>query len=180
MKGWEVGNIGSGCLTWAHTPEANVVTNETWNWLDPHHRERSRGLTTVERNARHLFECLPPDYRASRTRDAVQFDLPEARNLTFLVTPETLEIRFPCTEWTMGSHAPVATSRLWKRFPWKRSWGKADLAPLIDAASAAWQAEFRPCGYCGRRFEPEHIIEGRMVKGPICHGCASRHEFVVF
>lgn len=150
------------------------------NWLDPGRTGATRGLTTVESNARQIQEILPPGYRVSRTRDVIQFDPPENADLTFLITPEALEIRFPRTEWTMGSHGPVATSRLWKRVRWKRSWGQADLAALIDAASAAWQGELRPCGYCGRRFEPEHVIEGRLVKGPICHGCASSHEHVVF
>lgn len=151
--------------------------------IDPKDAYPSEGLRQVERNALAMLEVLPTGLTIERTRDAIQIDSGGEEGVVLLVTPEALEIRIPLTEWTLGGYAPTQSSRLWKRVRWKRKWDagfSGELQALVDDAFKARQDEFKNCGYCGNRFSPDHTISSQLMKGPICHGCASDHEQVVF
>ena len=94
--------------------------------------------------------------------------------LTFLVTPEAFEVRFPCVEWTRGAYGPVASSELWRRFTHAQVERKGVMKLLMEARKAR-AATFKRCKYCGGLFPPS-----RRDRDDVCHGCASEHEGVVF
>lgn len=94
-----------------------------------------------------------------------------------VVTQEAVEFRLPTVEWTAGTHAPVASSRLWRRVEGLDliNLGDERLEELVEAAKQARAGEWSTCRYCGERVPVEHRLNG-----DICHGCASKHEGVVF
>jgi hypothetical protein len=133
----------------------------------------SHGLLMVEGRARLVLKHLP-GAEVSRTRDAVQIDWGGTEGIVVLVTPEALELRLPTVEWTCGSYGPAASSRLWRRVEWAAI-GDGRLSALLRNCKRARARQFRRCKYCGERVPPEH-----RVSADVCHGCASRHEGVVF
>jgi hypothetical protein len=129
-------------------------------------------LTTAQLNAERV-QALLVEARVTRTPHVTELVIDGERGLVVLVTAEAFELRLPTIEWTAGTHAPVETSRLWRRLTADRL-SDAELAAQIDRARAARAAEFVACRYCERRTPPEHRI------GDVCHSCAEQHEDVVF
>lgn len=140
--------------------------------VDPENAYPADGPRVVERRALAVLDHLG-DGEVSRTRDVIQIDSGGEAGIVAVVTAEALELRLPTVEWTRGSYGPAGTSRLWRRVTWDQC--PSPLSDLIAEARAARQEEFRECRYCSGRFPPEHRVEE-----DVCHGCASRHQGVVF
>jgi hypothetical protein len=141
------------------------------------------GTTTYPRHFEEVADKVLkflPDARLSRTRDAIQVDYDGERGIIILITPESIEIRLPTTEWTMGSHGPALSSRLWKRMNISRirDMEEIDLLDkvqdLISAGLQHRQREFKKCRFCGKEYSPEHMTKRA------CHGCASKHLGIVY
>jgi len=115
----------------------------------------------------------------TRGRDVYElgYDVDGEEGVLVLVTAEAIELRLPTVEWTAGSHAPVASSRLWRRVEGLDIIDLSDeqLVELLEAAKQARADEWTTCRYCGERVPVEHRLNG-----DVCHSCASKHEGVVF
>lgn len=140
--------------------------------LDPDGEYAAPGMRAVEKMAVEVLAHLK-DPEVSRTRDVIQIELGGEKGIVLLVTREALELRLPTIEWP-GPHDPVDASKLWRRVQWD------DIDPdecedLINAAMKAREQEFIECKYCGEEFPLE-----RRYSDDVCHGCAERHEGVVF
>lgn len=148
-------------------------------YLDPEGKYPSEGPRRVERHALAVYEAHPWT-SIERTRDVFQLD--SRHGVVALVTAEALELRLETVEWTRGSYGPAKASRLWKRLPWNPRWeaDAAALQELIAEAVRKADEELEACGYCGKRLESALLIPGHQIPGSICHGCATRHEGVVF
>lgn len=120
----------------------------------------------------------------ARTRDLVQFDYAYAADgddldfISFVISPDHLEIRLPSIEWTLGYAGPAIATNFWRRQPFKRRGSRA-LANFIAAGIGAQRARFIVCVHCGERTGPGHQI-GLEGQAPMCHGCASAHHGVVY
>jgi hypothetical protein len=134
--------------------------------------------TQTEALARRLLALLPG---AEVTRGRYVFelghDVESEDGVVVLLTAEAVEFRLPTVEWTAGTHAPVASSRLWRRIEGLDLIDLSDeqLEELLEAAKQARADEWATCRYCGERVPVEHRLGAN-----VCHGCASRHEGVVF
>ncbi len=143
--------------------------------IDPEGRYPSECLRVVEEWTRKALELLP-GAELSRTRDAIQLDWGGGAGVVVVLTPEAVELRLPTVEWTCGAYGPAASSNLWRRVKYdKLEDDEERLGTLLRTCMAKREAQFRTCKYCGERVPPEHRM-GRNV----CHGCASKHEDVVF
>ena len=127
-----------------------------------------------------------------RTRDAIEVrfptDLDAAADLVVLLTSDAIEFRLPTIDWTMGSHGPAVSSILWRRLDWREddelrymlvealdggevvAWMQEHLCAL----QAAFEESLETCVYCNKSFLPARMA------GEACHGCAEKHEGVVF
>lgn len=137
--------------------------------------DAGRGATKVEVAAKRILDLLP-GARMTRTRDVIQVDWRDDEGIVAVVTPEAIELRLPTVEWTHGTHGPSPSSRLWKRVMHSRL-TEDGLRDLLEQAQLARHGEYATCRICGRRFPPEHTVEGEDV---VCHGCAERDVGVVF
>ncbi len=134
---------------------------------------------------RRLFEDVAyaviaalPAFTMRGLRDVIQIieKLPDERGITVLLTPEAMELRLPVTDWR-SPYEPLETTRLWRRVE-LQALTLDDLPHLLQTARDAQKAALERCVHCGQLFPPGHVetIKGR----PCCHGCAERHEGVVF
>ncbi|MGB9926920.1 MAG: hypothetical protein ACPK85_00790 [Methanosarcina sp.] len=139
--------------------------------LDPEKKYPSEGLRRVEANAERILIQLP-ESTIERTRDCIQIDYGGEEGIIILVTPETIELRLPTVEWTMGSYGPVASSRLWKRVEVSEITDR-ELETLLKETLKECQKQFKNCRSCKKRFRPEHM------HGDVCHACAEKHLGVV-
>ena len=129
-------------------------------------------LRRFEEFAKRLLQMFPKSI-ASRTRDCIQIDYLGDQGVVMLLTPESVEIRLPTTDWTQGSHGPVASSSLKKRHSLAHD-SESDIVASIYEAVSEREAKFKVCPYCHKEFPPEHMAAGA------CHGCASNHLGIVF
>lgn len=141
--------------------------------VDPQDCYPADGLRAAEEHAAKVIQLLP-GAQVERTRDVIQIDAGGDTGIVVLVTTEALELRLPTVEWTMGSHGPATSSRLWKRLKWDQL-QDGQLPGLLAQAQAARRREYRNCPYCGGRFPPEHRVEKN-----ICHTCAEKHLGIVY
>jgi len=131
----------------------------------------AHNLRRFEALAQTLLQTYP-EASASRTRDCIQIDYLGERGVVILLTPDSVEIRMPTTEWTQGSHGPAPSSCLKKRHDLNDS--ESEIRLSIQEAIAERQGQFKVCPYCEEEFPPEHMAEGA------CHGCAEKHLEIVF
>ena len=129
-------------------------------------------LRRFEIFAKKLLQMFP-DASISRTRDCIQIDHMGDRGVVILLTPEAVEVRLPTTDWTQGSHGPVASSCLRKRHSFSED-SESDMIASIGEAVIERQAQFKVCPYCQNEFPTEHMAEGA------CHGCAEKQLGIVF
>lgn len=150
--------MGRGML-----PEPGITYEPPWNHARPTHLEhRAESLARLD-----------PVCEITRTSEVIQVRLNSYEGIVVLVTSEAFEIRLPTIEWTRGTHAPVAVTRIWRRV---RA-AKIDITRLraaIEEAAAERRNEFSPCRFCGEIVPIEHRLDD------VCHGCASQHLGVVF
>ena len=112
--------------------------------------------------------------RCSRTRDAVEVCYEcDGETFVVLLTPDAVELRLPTVDW-VTPYTPVLSSKLWKRVALEKL-QEGDLPKLIAGAGQAYAKTLRTCRYCKQKFPPCHMISRKT-----CHGCASKHEGVVF
>lgn len=134
-------------------------------------------LRRVDRVAQLVATCLP-NAAIRATRDFYQFDQDDPDGFSILVTPESLELRLPTIEWTLGYMGPRSCSRLLERVPYpQKSLTSDTILELVQRAKDARRAEVKPCVHCGRLTEPghAHILDGDWV----CHGCSERYRGMV-
>ena len=183
---------------------ADDARDASWrHLLDPTRAFPSDGSRLVERRTMEVLSALDgrapgADLRGldaeralltllpslARTRDLVQFDYPYAADgddldfISFVVSPEHLELRLPSIEWTTGYAGPAIATHFWRRLPFKRS-GPRALANFIAAGIAAQRARFIVCAHCGERTGPGHqtTLPGQAA---MCQGCASSRFGVVY
>jgi hypothetical protein len=129
-------------------------------------------LRSFEMLAKKLLQMFP-DAIPARTRDCIQIDYLGERGVVILLTPEAVEVRLPTTDWTQGSHGPVASSSLKTRHSVHDD-DESDIVASIYEAVSERQAQFKVCPYCHKEFPPEHMAAGA------CHGCADKHLGIVF
>ena len=126
-----------------------------------------------ERLARRVLDLVPVGWHA-RTRDVVEIAYDwEGETYVVLVTPEAVELRLPSVDW-VTPYTPVKSSTLWKRVALSKV-DESALPALIAAARDAYAKKLRTCRYCKEKFPPHHMTDDRT-----CHGCASKHERVVY
>jgi hypothetical protein len=141
--------------------------------LDPEEKHPSEGSLRVEINAKRIIDLLPSS-TVERTRDCIQINYRGEKGIVILVTPESIELRLPTVEWTMGVYGPATSSKFWKRINVYETTDE-ELDILLKDALKERQNEFKTCRYCMKSFPPEHRINEN-----VCHGCAERYLGVVF
>jgi hypothetical protein len=141
------------------------------NLIDPAGTYPADGFTQVESFAVKVLELLP-EATFERTRDVFQIDWKGERGIVVVITPETMELRLPTIEWTMGAYGPAPSSRLWKRVKIDTLVDK-NLLKLLLSARDARVKEFLVCRYCKRELGPERMHDD------VCHGCAEKHLGIV-
>ena len=141
-------------------------------YLDPDEKYPYDGPLRVERNAERVLAMLPVS-SIERTRDCIQISCRGEKGIVILVTPESIELRFPTVEWTGGVYGPVVSSRHWKRINESEITDK-ELGNLLKEAFKERLSEFKTCRYCKRSVPLEH-----RHSEDVCHGCAERHLGVV-
>lgn len=142
--------------------------------VDPKNEYRWNQLSRCERLALRVLEECREARLSGRTRDVLQMELPsgaaENDEITIVITPDHLEVRFPAVEWP-HPHEPVSSSRLWKR-------SRLDLiinvTELIVRARKARLAEFVSCRFCGRSVASEAAHDSN-----VCGSCAEQHLHIV-
>jgi hypothetical protein len=141
--------------------------------LDPEKKYPSEGPLWVEINAKRVLDLLPSS-TVERTRDCIQIDCLGEKGIVILVTPESIELRLPTIEWTMGAYGPATSSKFLKRINVNEKTDE-ELGNLLKDALKERQKEFKTCRYCKKSLPPEHRINK-----DVCHGCAERYLGVVF
>ena len=136
--------------------------------LDPEEKYPSEGPLKVEKNAKRVLDLLPTS-TVERTRDCIQIDCGGDKGIVILVTPESIELRLPTVEWTMGTYGPAASSRFWKRIR-ESEVTDEELEELLIEALKERLSEFRNCRYCKKSFPPEY-----RHSEDVCHGCAEKY-----
>jgi hypothetical protein len=139
--------------------------------LNPEGKYPSDGSLKVEINAKRVLNLLPTS-TVERTRDCIQIDYEGEKDIVILVTPESIELRLPTVEWTMGAYGPAASSRFWKHIESKTT--DEELENLLEEALKKRRSEFKDCQYCRNSFPPEH-----RHSEDVCHGCAEKYLGVV-
>jgi predicted RNase H-like nuclease len=132
----------------------------------------SEAATNIQKVASRVRAVLP-GAAVHSSPHVIELSVGGEDGLVVLVTPETIELRLPTTEWTAGTQGPAEASRLWKRL--EPDVVDAVLETEMATARRTRAAEFATCRYCGKRMPAEH-----RVSDDVCHGCASAHEGVVF
>ena len=122
--------------------------------------------------------ALLPNAQMERTRDVGEIALGDEEEgaVVLLFLPDELDVRHRVVTWP-HPHTPMLTTRRWKRVKYGRL-NETHLLRLVGDARAAWDARLGVCKHCGKRFPPERMI--RTGDEGCCHGCAERHEHVVF
>lgn len=130
------------------------------NPLDPDDRYRDVPTRAVDTVAEQVRLELPAA-TIERTRDVYQFTCDDPERVVMILTPDSLELRLPTVEWTLGYAGPAPSSRLLKRVrigP-SETIEPAKLAALIRHARRVRRSECRPCVHCGRTTPPEQAHE---------------------
>jgi len=158
--------------------------------VDPDGRYTSGPRRLFERIATVVTRWRSP-FTLDRTRDVIEIRFSTGQgvgaDLVVLVTPDALELRAPTIEWTEGSHAPAASSELWRRVVWSENDhvyfrlvnaveeenADAEIHEHLDALAAAHEASLKTCTHCNEVFFPDRMAGGA------CQGCAEEFEGVV-
>lgn len=161
---------------WSSKYSKNYTGNSN---LDEWTNFENSGLLKVEENALLIINLLNIE-TFERTRDLIQinYQIEEDKEITIFVTAEEVEFRLETTEWTMGSYAPVNTSKLWKRLKIKRLSDERIKEKVLESVQAAMnkmEEDMVICPYCHKKFAVEHTIDG-----DVCHNCAVVHLNVIF
>jgi hypothetical protein len=141
--------------------------------LDPEEKHLSEGSLRVEINAKRILDLLPSS-TVERTRDCIQINYRGEKGIVILVTPESIELRLPTVEWTMGVYGPATSSKFWKRINVYETTDEK-LDNFLKEALKERQNEFKICRHCMKSFPPEHRINE-----DVCHGCAEIYLGVVY
>lgn len=119
-----------------------------------------------------------PDTVVGRLRDAIELHVPNpvlgSEPVVVLLTPEALEVRLACVDWTAGTHGPVPSSRRWRRVRLTAGDAPPDVIALVHESAFVREQQYQICQFCREWFAPEHMIL------QACHSCASRERGVVF
>ena len=145
--------------------------------IDPDGRYPSECLTSIEERAREVMAWRSP-CRLERTQNVIEIQFPDPGDsdavLVALVTNDALELRLSTIEWTCGSHGPALASDLWKRLTWTEVDEVGGVAVPLTALAEAHRERLERCDYCEQLFLPARMSDSA------CHGCAEKHDGVLF
>jgi len=143
--------------------------------IDPAERYPAEGFREFERLALEILD-IRTDSVLERTRDAIEIRLPDSRDrdwtLVVLLTPDSVDFRFPQIDWTMGAYGPALSSTSWRRMSLQECTRPMDV--YLAEHKESFENTLQECRHCEKRFLPSRMA------CESCQGCAERFEGVVF